>query len=752
MVVSFNTEALRGLCSEEQLELVDAIDRLRLQGLDDYVSLPQIIVCGDQSSGKSSVLEAISGVPFPVKSNLCTRFPTELVLRRTSKIGVTVSIVPHSSSGLSEQSRLAGFRQRLDNFEGFPALVEKAQAAMGISIHGKAFSKDLLRVEISGPTRPHLTIVDLPGLIHSETKQQSAEDVELVKDVVTHYMKQPRSIILAVISAKNDYANQIVLKLARMADRGGTRTMGVITKPDTLMPGSGSEEAYISLAQNLDVEFHLGWHVLKNMDSEKIQGTSLLAGRDKAEAEFFSQGIWSQLPSVNLGIDELRPKLSNVLIRQIARELPSLIREIDIGIDSCEEKIRALGVPRITPEEQRLELLQISQKFQALVKSSVDGTYNDAFFENAKTDRGYQQRIRAVIQNLNKSFGDELLQRGHSRRMVEDGIELDKPAVGQPKPISRADFISHAKHLLRRTKARELPGLFNPMVVADLFQEQSYPWTNIVNQHVKAAWSAAKKFLIIVISSISDTTISAALIAEVFEPALENLISITDARTVELLNAHRSIHPITYTQEYIKTIIGIWDERRRKESEKAVLKYFQASDIRSVDLPATPQDLTWLVNMLAERTEHDIERIAASDALDCMHAYYNVAMKRFLDDVSVEIIEERLLAVLSDILSPVKVFRMSQELVTTIAGEPRPIRAKRKILTRQLEVLRKGSETCKRFVGVRFGDDDSDFYSDSLSERYEEEEDDLGNGGDDDDGETKHRGAEVNTPEAEAKD
>jgi hypothetical protein len=70
-------------------------------------------------------------------------------------------------------------------------------------------------------------------------------------------MKEPRSIILAVVSAKNDYANQIVLKLARAADRAGTRTLGVITKPNTLIPGSDSKVMYMSLAQNLDVEFRL---------------------------------------------------------------------------------------------------------------------------------------------------------------------------------------------------------------------------------------------------------------------------------------------------------------------------------------------------------------------------------------------------------------------------------------------------------------------------------------------------------------
>lgn len=627
MVISFNTQALSGLCSEDQLELLDSIDRLRLQGLDHYVSLPQIIVCGDQSSGKSSVLEAISGVPFPVKSNLSTRFPTELVLRRTARIGVKVSIVPHSSLGLSEQSRLAGFNEKLDSFEGFPALVERAKSAMGISIHGKAFSKDLLRVEITGPNRPHLTIVDLPGLIHSQTKQQSADDVELVQEVVTSYMKQPRSIILAVVSAKNDFANQIVLKLARIADQHGTRTMGVITKPDTLVPGSDSELLYSSLAQNYEVEFRLGWHVLKNMDSEKVQGGSLLAGRDAEEAQFFSQGIWSGLSSSMLGIDELRPKLSNVLIRQIARELPSLISEINIGISSCQKQITALGVPRITPDEQRLELLHISQKFQTLVKSSVDGTYNDAFFENAKTERGYQQRIRAVVQNLNQSFADELLRRGHLREMSETDLTPDQkkqPKAYQPTPISREQFIDHAKSLLRRTKARELPNLFNPMVVGDLFHEQSAPWKSIVNNHVKMAWNAAEKFLKLVIYAISDKNVSTPLFDEVFEPALKKLVTEANAQTAELLNAHRSIHPITYTKEYSETILDIWDNRRRDESAEVVKAFFGAEELRQVHL-AGYHDLSKLVDMLAKRREPDIERIAASEALDCMHAYYTVS-------------------------------------------------------------------------------------------------------------------------------
>jgi GTPase SAR1 family protein len=90
----FETSKLSILRSEEQVGLLDEIDKLRRSGISDHVSLPQIAVCGDQSSGKSSCLEAISGIPFPRKDTLCTRFATELVLRKSSAESVIVNIVP----------------------------------------------------------------------------------------------------------------------------------------------------------------------------------------------------------------------------------------------------------------------------------------------------------------------------------------------------------------------------------------------------------------------------------------------------------------------------------------------------------------------------------------------------------------------------------------------------------------------------------------------------------------------------------
>lgn len=73
---------------------------------------------------------------------------------------------------------------------------------MNIHGSGKTLSEYLHRVEILGLNRFHLMILDLPELIHSETKQQSALDTEMVQSIVQSYMKEPQRIILVVISAK----------------------------------------------------------------------------------------------------------------------------------------------------------------------------------------------------------------------------------------------------------------------------------------------------------------------------------------------------------------------------------------------------------------------------------------------------------------------------------------------------------------------------------------------------------------------
>jgi GTPase SAR1 family protein len=349
-LTSLDFSGLQDFQTAEQMELLNTADSLRAYGLGELTELPQLIVCGDQSSGKSSVLEAISGIPFPKQDVLCTRFATEVILRRGQKESISVSIVPADDRSSMGEARLRQFQHDLVARDDFPALFEEAKSIMGLSGR-KSFSKDVLRVEFCGPNQPQLTLVDLPGLIHSETESQNSNDIGLVADLVTQYITNRRSVILAIISAKNDASNQIILNRAREVDPHGVRTLGIITKPDTLIENSQSEKAFLDLARNQVVKFQLGWHVVMNLDSGKANST--WKNRDEQEELYFKNSNFRNLPSHSVGISTLRTRLSKILFNQIRIELPRVAKDIEDRINATTAELGKLGPSRVKFEDQR---------------------------------------------------------------------------------------------------------------------------------------------------------------------------------------------------------------------------------------------------------------------------------------------------------------------------------------------------------------------------------------------------------------
>jgi len=128
-------------------------------------------------------------------------------------------------------------------------------------------------------------VVDLPGIIQAETKDASQADVDMTVEITRPYVSSPRTICLAVVSAANDYANQPILNLVRHYDPKGERTLGIITKPDRLPPGSETELSFFNLASNEDILFDLGWHVLKNRSFEEMAVS--ISDRNTSEERYF---------------------------------------------------------------------------------------------------------------------------------------------------------------------------------------------------------------------------------------------------------------------------------------------------------------------------------------------------------------------------------------------------------------------------------------------------------------------------------
>jgi len=619
------------LQSKDHRDLLDIIDKLRSKGISRYVDLPEIIVCGDQSAGKSSVLEAISGMSFPTKDNLCTRFATELVLRRDTNTGVKVSINPGDQRSADERDRLSRFHSEIDiTNPNLGSVVEKAKEEMGLS-DAKVFSTDTLRVELYGPTQPHLTMVDLPGLFRAGNKDQSVGDAATVRNMVRGYMIRPRSIILAVVSAKSDFALQEVTELARELDPKGTRTLGLITKPDTLDAGSDSEASYLKLAQNKDVVFRLGWHVLKNRNYEMRDTSSV--ERNEAEENFFATGVWTSMDPAHLGVKSLKPRLSNVLKDQILRQLPSLLQDIESGISECQSRLKRLGTPRASFEEQRRYLVQVSQTFSILIKAAVDGIYNDPFFGSAKTEEGYQKRLRAVVQNTLTDFEEDMRLKGQTRVITETPLEnqdirlassqtsLESHVLTSDK-ISRSDYINEVRDLMRRSRGCELPGTFNPLIIGELFAEQCQPWRGIAvgakDVILQAVYRATQAILDhIAIDETADG------IFRVISGGIEVLKSGLNQKVTELLEPHCNGHPITYNHYLTDNVQKGQSDRRRRSFEKTLKEFFGSGNIEVVrEYRVAPSKL---LTLLEQRTEVDMEHYASDLAVDYMQAYYKVS-------------------------------------------------------------------------------------------------------------------------------
>lgn len=633
-MAQLHLEQVDQLLSDDQLQLLDEIDRLRSQGMGCYVSLPQLIVVGDQSSGKSSVLEAISGISFPTKDNLCTRFATEVILRRAQSFHVHISIIPSESRSEISRDMLLSFEGKLERIQDLPNLVEEATHAMTelnppSNTTTPAFFEDVLRVEISGPNRPHLTIVDLPGLIHSANKQQSTADIEMVSGMVTRYMKHERSVILAVVSAKNDYANQIVLKLAREIDRDSNRTLGIITKPDTLSSGSESEKAFVELAQNQDINFRLGWHVVRNRDYESRNTTT--EARDIAEAQFFTQGPWTALPRPTVGIGPLRDRLSKILFHQIKSELPGLIRDIQSGIDECRTQLAKLGEPRSTPDEQRRLLIAVSQQYQSLCQAAMDGNYKDPFFGDPRSKNGFARRLRSKVFDLSNQFAADMRQKGQHRR-VPQWVHDEDLRSNSKNEISEAAFIEETRAMLKYKRGRELPGLFNPLIIGDLFKEHSQPWEGLAKLHLHNVWSSVCYFLEMTIAYVSDEATAAGLWQEIIDPQMAERFINADAKLTEILATHRESDPMTWNHYFTSNLQSFRQQHQQGAMLARLRNLARPPDPKTIvhngstidELGLGHYTLSNLVNAVINNQEMDMERYACSEALHCMKAYYKV--------------------------------------------------------------------------------------------------------------------------------
>lgn len=532
-------------------------------------------------------------------------------------------------------------------------------------------------------------------------------------------MKNPRTIILAVITAKNDYANQIVLKHCRALDPTGHRTLGIITKPDVLTENSANQRAWLDLAQNSDIYFELGWHMVKNRSD--LEGDMSFVQRNHAERQFFDQGAYAALPPHIKGIETLRSRLSTLLHDHLKKELPHLKQELLEKLADTTKGLSQLGVKRSTPQEQRMFLTDIGQGINELLRAGVRGQYEFPFFgpvdmKSAVDSLQNIRRFRAVVQHLNLSFSDRMHLMGSKYRIPSKKSPGDKKNEGKeeandptdkthgPIKMTREEAINWVHRTLERSRGLELAGSFNPLIVSQLFWEQSTPWERLALEHMENVANKASIFVEAVLAETAPADI---------KPRL-NDFCVVDALSAALARAKSELHHIiadknrnllTYNNFFTQTIQS---QRKSKMAEilagvadaaKVSWTKEDDGDDKKVKLE-TYIDPAKLNKTLHAGIEQTMDKFSAEDALDTQLAYYADELKYFVNCVCKQVIERHLVDTLSQhVLSPRVIAGLTDTQIGLLVSEKAEVARNRERLERRQEVLERGLKTFTAAMG-----------------------------------------------------
>ncbi|CAK9882879.1 unnamed protein product [Sphagnum jensenii] len=354
-------------------------------GSASTIDLPQVAVVGSQSSGKSSVLEALVGRDFlPRGQDICTRRPLVLQLVQTVQKA-------DESSELIEWGEFLHLPGR--RFSDFSAIRKEIQLETDRELgSNKGISEKQLRLKIFSPHVLNMTMVDLPGITKVPVGDQPSDIEARVRSMILSYIKHETCIILAVSPANADLANSDALQMARIADPDGSRTIGVITKLDIMDRGTNARNFLLGNV----VPLRLGYVGVVNRSQEDIATNRSISEALVYEENFFrSRPVYHSL-SERCGVPQLAKKLNSILVQHIRAILPDLKARISTQIIMLQKELASYGEVTDSKSGQGALLLNIITKYSYGFQSIVDGKYE----EWSTTELSGGARIHYIFQAI----------------------------------------------------------------------------------------------------------------------------------------------------------------------------------------------------------------------------------------------------------------------------------------------------------------------------------------------------------------
>ncbi|KAL7434468.1 hypothetical protein ACHAXM_004087 [Skeletonema potamos] len=391
-------------------------DVLGALGQSTNLDLPQIVVIGGQSSGKSSVLESIVGRSFlPRGTGIVTRRPLVLQLFNTS--GDNTNAPPYyfgnnnnisGDGGGDDRKEEHSYKNNDNTHNTHPdeednnddnnaewgeflhkpgkryydfaqirtEIVRDTDRLAGTGAMSKGVSANPIHLKIYSPKVLSLTMVDLPGLTKVAVQGQPEDIAEQILQINIQYGSNPNAILLAVTSANTDLASSDALKLARELDPRGDRTIGVLTKLDLMDPGTDVSE----IMHNRVIPLRRGYIAVVNRGQRDIEADlSIQVGLRNEERYFRTHPVYSRDRSISgkCGTMNLARNLNGILIHHIRDCLPELKIRIANMMGDVQSELDALGMPEgygpRDPSQMGGKLLALLSKFSANFAAMIDG-------------------------------------------------------------------------------------------------------------------------------------------------------------------------------------------------------------------------------------------------------------------------------------------------------------------------------------------------------------------------------------------
>ncbi|KAL2018953.1 hypothetical protein VTK56DRAFT_10247 [Thermocarpiscus australiensis] len=342
---------------------------------NDSLDLPQIVVVGSQSAGKSSVLENIVGRDFlPRGSGIVTRRPLILQLINVpDDDSEDVSNVGYRNPTQAARNEWAEFHhipnRRFTDFGDVKREIENETAR--VAGNNKGINRQPINLKIFSPHVLNLTLVDLPGLTKVPIGDQPTDIEKQTRNLISEYIAKPNSIILAVSPANVDIVNSEALKLARHVDPLGRRTIGVLTKVDLMDHGTNA----LDILSGRVYPLKLGWIGVVNRSQQDIQGNKPMDEALKSEAEFFRHHPAYRNIASRCGTQFLAKTLNTTLMAHIRDRLPDIKARLNTLMGQTQQELASYGDMHFSGKEHRGSLiLQLMTRFATSFISSIDGT------------------------------------------------------------------------------------------------------------------------------------------------------------------------------------------------------------------------------------------------------------------------------------------------------------------------------------------------------------------------------------------